>query len=504
MTINLVTIVPYVMNKNGFEPFKMSKEEVMKQIEENKIEFVDLQMTDVPGKLNHVTIPSYQITDEDMDEGFDKVDGSSLRGFTDIQDSDMVIKPDPSTFAIIPWSVGKRPMARMIGDIYLNMGRGRFSRDPRRVAQAAEGYLKDKGYSSSLWGPEVEFFVFDSLKFDVLDPYRGQSYSISSREAPWGGDGPYPIRFKEGYYPTSPQDTLLDYRNDVASILFGSFHLPVEAHHHEVATGGQVEVNIRRDTLTNTADAVVTLKYVAKNVAVNHGRVATMMPKPLAMDNGSGMHIHVSLWSGGDPPGVKEQIQYENLFYDPNDSYAELSQEARYFIGGLLEHSRSLCALVAPTVNSYRRLVPGFEAPTYVAWSKGNRSAIVRVPVYRKGVAAAKRIEFRAPDPSCNPYIAFAAILMAGIDGISKKLDCGSPVDENIYHVSDSRRRELGISQLPSSLEEALEELLSDREYLKPVFEEDLVSTLVEKAIADSKSVQMRPHPYEFYLYSDC
>ncbi len=496
--------MPYVLNGKEFEPFRMSEEEVLQQIERNRVEYVDLQMVDVPGKLNHVTVPSYQVTEDDMKDGFDKVDGSSLRGFTDIQDSDMVIKPDPNTFAMIPWTLGKRPMARMIGDIYLSMGRGRFSRDPRRIAQAAEEYVKEKGYAMSLWGPEVEFFVFDSLSYDVLEPYRGQSYSITSREAPWGREGKYPIRFKEGYYPATPQDTLLDYRNDVASILFNSFHLPVEAHHHEVATGGQVEVNIRRDSLTNTADAVATLKYVAKNVAVEHGRVATMMPKPLAMDNGSGMHIHISLWSGSDPPGMSQLLKYENLFYDPDDEYAELSQEARYFVGGLLEHGRGLCAIVAPTVNSYRRLVPGFEAPTYVAWSKGNRSAIVRVPVYRRGVPSAKRVEFRAPDPSCNPYIAFAAMLMAGLDGIAKKIDPGDPVDENIYHVSESRRKDLGISQLPSSLEESVQELLSDRSYLRPVFEEDIIQTLVEKAVSDIKSVQMRPHPYEFYLYSDC
>lgn len=495
--------MPFILHEGEFLPFRMTVEDVLRDIREKKVEFVDLQMVDVPGKLNHVTIPAYQITEEEMREGFDKVDGSSLRGFTDIQDSDMIIRPDPNTFAIIPWTLQGRPMARMIGDIYLNLGRGRFSRDPRAVSQQAEAYLKSKGFVDSLWGPEVEFFVFDKLTYDVLQPYRGQSYSISSREAAWSTEGEYPIRFKEGYYPATPQDTLLDYRNEVASLLFESFHLPVEAHHHEVATAGQVEINIRRDSLTNTADGVATLKYVAKNVAVKHGKVATMMPKPIAMDNGSGMHIHVSLWGGADPPGVAQALQYENLFYDQNDEYAEVSQLARYFIGGLMEHSRGLCAIVAPTVNSYRRLVPGFEAPTYVAWSRGNRSAIVRVPVYKKGYPQSKRIEFRAPDPSCNPYLAFSAVLMAGLDGIQKKLDCGDPVDENIYHLSEERRRTLGVKELPGSLMEAVEELKSDSAFLKPVFTDDLLAVIIEKAVSDSKQVQMRPHPYEFYLYSD-
>jgi glutamine synthetase len=490
------------LNDGKFIPFRMTVQEVLQQIKEKHIEYIDLQMTDVPGKLNHVTIPSYQINEEDMQYGFDKVDGSSLRGFTDIQDSDMIIRPDPNTFAIIPWSEGNRAMARMIGDIYLNLGRGRFSRDPRAVAQNAEAYLRQNGFEYSLWGPEVEFFVFDSLNFDVLDPYRGQSYSISSKEAAWSREGAYPIRFKEGYYPASPQDTLLEYRNEVASLLFESFHLPVEAHHHEVATAGQVEINIRRDTLTNTADGVSTLKFVARNVAVKHGKVATMMPKPLAMDNGSGMHIHVSLWEAEDPAGQQE-LQERNLFYDPSDDYAELSQTARYFIGGLMEHSRSLCSIVAPTVNSYRRLIPGFEAPTYVAWSRGNRSAIVRVPVYKKGYPESKRVEFRAPDPSCNPYLAFSAVLMAGLDGIKKKIDCGEPIDENIYHLSEERRRDLGVKELPGSLVEAIQELKSDNSFLKPVFTDDLLDVIVERAISESRQVQMRPHPYEFYLYSD-
>lgn len=500
--IRVVIELPYLLNEGEFVPYRMTAGDVLEEVKANKIQFIDLQMVDVPGKVNHVTIPSYQLNMHEMQEGFDKVDGSSLRGFTDIQDSDMIIKPDPNTFAILPWTMQGIRMARMIGDIYLNQGRGRFSRDPRAISQKAESYLKDKGYFTSLWGPEVEFFVFDKVTFDVLQPYRGQSYSIYSKEAAWSNEGEYPIRFKEGYYPAAPQDTLLDYRNEVASILFESFHLPVEAHHHEVATAGQVEINIRRDTLTNTADAVSTLKFVAKNVASKYGKVATMMPKPLAMDNGSGMHIHVSLWKEEDPAD-QQLIQQANLFYDPSDPYAEISQLARYFIGGLLEHSRSLCAIVAPTVNSYRRLVPGFEAPTYVAWSKSNRSAIVRVPVYKKGAPNSKRVEFRAPDPSCNPYLAFSAVLMAGLDGIDKKIDPGSPIDENIYHLSPERRRELGVKELPASLMEAVQELKSDISFLKPVFTDDLIEIIMEKEISESKQIQMRPHPYEFYLYLD-
>ncbi len=501
IAICLVIQLPYVLDEGRFKEFQMTPEDVIESIRKNKIEFIDLQMVDVPGKLNHVTVPWYELSVDSFESGFDKVDGSSLRGFTDIQDSDMLVRPDPNTFAFIPWSTNSTRMARMIGDIYMSSGRGRFEKDPRYIAQRAEAYIHEKGYKS-YWGPEVEFFVLDGANWDVLEPYRGQSYEIRSKEAPWSKDGEYPIRFKEGYYPVSPQDTLLDYRNELSSILFEYFHLPVEAHHHEVAAAGQVEVNIMRDSLTNMADAISSLKFVAKNLAHLKGKVATMMAKPVAMDNGSGMHTHVSLWSN-DPPGQVQTLENVNLFYDPNDEYAEISQLCRYFIGGLLEHSRSLSAIVAPTVNSYRRIVPGFEAPTYIAWSKGNRSAIVRVPSYRKGSPQSKRIEFRAPDPSCNPYLCFAAILMAGLDGIDKKIDSGEPINENIYHLTAQRRRQLGIKELPSSLEEAVAELQCDKDYLKPVFGEDIIDAIVEKEMNDCKQVQMRPHPYEFYLYFD-
>jgi len=294
--------------------------------------------------------------------------------------------------------------------------------------------------------------------------------------------------------PAEPYDTLTNFRNQCMDILNDYFYIPCEAHHHEVATGGQCEIDMHFDTLTNAADNTVTYKYVVKNIARMHGLVATMMPKPLAMDNGSGMHVNISIWNHGT-----------NMFYDSNDEYAELSQLGRYFAGGILEHAESLCAIVAPTTNSYRRLVPGYEAPVYIAWSKGNRSAIIRVPVYFKGKeqAKSKRIEFRAADPSCNPYLCFATVLSAGLDGIRKKRDAGDPVDENIYLMSAERRRALGIKQLPPTLIDAIEALKSDNSYLKPIFTQDVIDKIIELESKDYMEIKLRPHPHEFYMYFD-
>jgi glutamine synthetase len=328
-----------------------------------------------------------------------------------------------------------------------------------------------------------------------MNPYRGEGYRIESREAAWNSEGGgYPIRFKEGYFPAPPQDTLMEYRSECARVLGESFHIVCETHHHEVATAGQCEMDMYRDTLTNMADSVMTLKFVTRNIAHQRGMVVTTMPKPIYMDNASGMHVHVSLWSGG-----------KNLFYDADDPHAELSQLARYFGGGLMEHSRSLAAIVAPTTNSYRRLVPGYEAPVYVAWSRSNRSATVRVPVYHKGrkAAEAKRIEFRPPDPAANPYLCQAAIMAAGIDGIKKKIDMGDPVDEDIYKLSPERRRQLGIRELPGNLKDALECLESDSEYLSPIFPKDTIEKIIENGLKEYRELALRPHPYEFYLYFD-
>jgi glutamine synthetase len=473
-----------------------SASDVVEHIRSRGIKLVDIQFTDVPGRLQHFTVPSSSVVDGGLYSGLSKVDGSSIRGFLDISESDAVAIPDPTTFAVIPW---RESAARLIADIYMG-GAGRLERDPRHVAQRAESYLRESlGFSWSFWGPEMEFFIFDNVTWWSAEWEAG--YSIESSEASWRREGRgYKIRYKEGYYPAEPQDTLSAVRDEIVLTLQESFNVDVEAHHHEVATAGQAEVDMVYDTLTRMADNVMTLKYVAKNVAARHGKVATFMPKPLYGDNASGMHVHVSLWGEGSSPDSAY-----NAFYDQDDEYAEISQVGRYFIGGLLEHAPSLAAIVAPTTNSYKRLVPGYEAPVYLTWGKSNRSAAVRVPSYYRGAAhaAAKRVEFRVPDPSSNPYLAFSAILMAGIDGVRRKMDPGSPVDENVYHMGPERRRQLGIRSLPGSLRESLEALRSDNDYLRPVFERSLIDAILENAERELLAVESRPHPYEFHLYFD-
>lgn len=467
----------------------------MELVKKENVEFIDMQFTDLPGRLQHTTMPAYMLDEDVFKEGLPKLDGSSIRGYTEIHESDMILRPDPSTYAVIPWIQENMKTARMICDVYWGFGFGRLSRDPRAIAQKAEEVIRAQGYDVSYWGPELEFFVFDKVVWDVMMPYQGQSYQIESREAAWNAPGVnYPIRFKEGYFPAPPQDTLMEYRNECAQVLAENFGIICDAHHHEVATAGQGEIDMYRDKLTNMADNVMAYKHVIKNLAHKRGMVATFMPKPLFMDNASGMHTHVSLW--------KDNV---NLFYDPDDSHAELSQLGRYFGGGLMDHSRSLAAIVAPTTNSYRRLVPGFEAPVYVAWSRRNRSANVRVPVYQKGPGAAdkKRIEFRPPDTSCNPYLCFSAMLAAGLDGIKRKIDIGDPVDEDIYKLTPERRRALGIKELPGSLKEAIECLESDNEYLKPIFPQDAIERIIENGLREYTEVTIRPHPHEFYLYFD-
>ncbi|MEW5841001.1 MAG: type I glutamate--ammonia ligase, partial [Thermoproteota archaeon] len=432
---------------------------------------------------------------EDFTDGLPKVDGSSIRGFTEIHESDLIIRPDPATYATMRW-IDQAKTARLICDI-LSGGskRDTFPRDPRGLAKKAEAHCRDRGYDTSYWGPEVEFFVFDKLEVNTMTPYQGQSYHITSKEAPWSADGVgYTLRLKEAYLPTAPGDTLVDYRNECVDVLTNNFGIVCDAHHHEVATAGQCEIDIRFDTLVNAADSVQSYKHIVKNIAKKHGKIATMMPKPIALDNGSGMHVNVSLWNRG-----------ENLFYDANDDYAEMSQTARYFGGGIMAHAQALAAIVAPTTNSYRRLVPGYEAPVYVAWSTGNRSAIIRIPAHFKGekFAAMKRIEFRAPDPSCNPYLAFAAIMAAGLDGIKKKIDIGDPVNENIFKMTEEERNTFGIKQLPASLREACEELKSDSEFLKPVFDGETIRKIIEHEEKQHVEVAVRPHPHEFAMYAD-
>lgn len=478
-------------------------ENVLNYIKTNQIKWVDLQFMDIPGYIQHITIPAYGLDEDCFTDGIGKLDGSSIKGFKAIFESDMRMFPDPTTCAEVPWACrnngSSHKTVRMIVDLHEAYGGPRFSRDPRYIAEKAEAAVKKAGYDVSYWGPELEFFVFDSFRMTpsssaARDAWGGAGYEIESREAAWH-NGPMsnpPIRFKEGYYPAPPQDTLQDYRSEVCDLLYDSFGIICDAHHHEVATAGQCEIDMKYDSLKKMGDNVLTYKQVVKNVAYYNKMVATFMPKPIFGDNASGMHVHQSLWRDG-----------HNMFYDPDEEYAEMSQACRYYIGGLMEHTRSLCAITSPTTNSYKRLVPGYEAPVYVAWSKRNRSASIRVPVYEKGKEGPKRIEFRPPDTSCNIYFTFAALVCAGLDGIKKKLDPGDPTDENIYHLSASKRKELGIESCPGSLEEAIAELQSDNEFLKPAFSPDAIETWTDLKYEEFKQNSIRPTPFEFYQYFD-
>ncbi|MGD0729046.1 MAG: type I glutamate--ammonia ligase [Candidatus Micrarchaeaceae archaeon] len=465
-------------------------EYALSTIRDNKIRWIDLQFTDLLGRLQHITIPSSEFTEESFSEGFGKLDGSSIRGFAEIHESDMVMVPIPETTRVLPWTSST---ARILAEVHRGSKKGRFDRDPRAIAERAEAYQKELGYLS-YFGPEPEFFLFDAVNVDVSRPSAGLSYSISSREAPWSNNGGFIVRHKEGYYPASPIDQLSDIRTEIVDMLTNDFGFKIEATHHEVATAGQSEINFKFSTLVETADNLQTLKYVTRNIAKQNNMIATFMPKPMFGDNGSGMHTHFSLW---DSTGKR------NMMYDSNDAYAELSDNGRYAIGGILKHARALSAIVSPTVNSYHRLIPGYEAPVYLAWSRSNRSAVVRVPGYFKGSEVAKRLEYRAPDPSCNPYLALSAILMAGLDGIKNKTDPGIPTDENIYHMDAKRRNEMHIGELPRSLDEALDELELDNQFLLPVFNKSLIDMYVDIKREECRNIASYPHPIELYHYLD-
>jgi glutamine synthetase len=470
-------------------------EEVIKFAKDNKIDIVDLKFTDVPGTLQHLSIPPNELTTELFEEGTG-FDGSSIRGFQVINESDMLLVPDPATATIDP--MFKNKTLSLICNIRDPLTGGNYSRDPRYISQKAEAHLKATGIGdTSYWGPEVEFFIFDGVRFDQ-DAHSGY-YFIESDEGVWGsgqhtrlagglnlGNRP---RHKEGYFPSPPMDTMTDIRTD-AVLEMQKFGIIVEKHHHEVATAGQGEIDIRYDTLTSTGDSVMIYKYLVKNVAARHGKVATFMPKPLFGDNGTGMHTHQSIWKGGN-----------NIFY--GEGYAHMSDTMRYYIGGLLRHAPALMAFCAPTTNSYKRLVPGFEAPVNLAYSARNRSACARIPMYFDSPAS-KRIEFRCPDPSANPYLAFPAMLMAGLDGIINKIDPGEPLDVDLYDLSPEEAA--GVKQVPGSLSESLAALEADHEFLLrgDVFTRDLIDTWLEyKKEKEVDPMRLRPHPYEFFLYFD-
>ncbi len=473
-------------------------DKLLRLVKEKNIPVVDLKFNDLPGLWQHFSMPSSELTEMDdltksiFVEGIG-FDGSSIRGFQKIQESDMILIPDPKTAVLDP--VCEVPTLSIICDIYDPLTKKPYTRDPRYIAKKAEAYLKATGIADlSYWGPEMEFFIFDDIRFDQTE--NAGYYFIDSTEGEWNSgrdEKPnlgYKPRYKEGYFPVPPHDSYQDLRSEVILKMIET-GIPIEVHHHEVATAGQGEIDMKFDTLTNMADKCMMYKYIIKNVARKHRKVATFMPKPLFGDNGSGMHTHQSLWKNG-----------KNIFYDP-DGYALLSQTAKYYIGGLLKHAAALMAFCAPTTNSYKRLVPGYEAPVNLTYSHRNRSAAVRIPVYTENPKT-KRIEFRPPDSSCNPYLAFAAMLMAGIDGIENKIDPGEPLDKNTYELSKQEARK--VKTVPGSLEEALNALEKDRDFLLKgdVFTQDVLDVWIEyKRKKEIEAVKLRPHPYEFYLYFD-
>jgi glutamine synthetase len=472
--------------------------QILEQLRTQKVRWVQLFYTDVFGGYNQVDVPLHTLEAESFDSGVPKLDGSSVRGFREIFESDMLLVPDPATLATIPWYPEAGGTVRFICDVRIGGTKESYDHDPRFVARKTESVLAAAGFDWSYWGPEVEFWVFDSVELipsyqGVHDAWAGSGYLINHAESPWQ-EGPIQstVRFKEGYHRTPPVDSLLGMRAEMCNILEDDFHVVMDAHHHEVATASQSELNVRFDKLVPMADHIQDLRYVIKNVARRHGKIGCLMPKPVYGDNAIGMHTNQSLWSKG-----------KNAFYDERDKYAEVSQTCRYYVGGLMAHSRALCAITNPTTNSYRRLVPGYEAPVFIAWSRANRSASIRIPAYHRGRPAAKRIEYRTPDSAANIYLTEAALALAGLDGIKRKIEPPAPVDENIYRLTPARRKELEIRELPGSLGESLDCLESDHDFLKPAFAPSLIDTYVELKRAEQLELNLRPHPYEFYKYLD-
>jgi len=468
-------------------------DEVLKYIKDEDVKFVDVRFCDLPGVMQHFNVPAQSVGASFFTEG-QMFDGSSIRGFQAINESDMKLIPDLQTAYIDPFRVEKTiNLTFSIVDPYTDEP---YSRDPRQVARKAEAYLKSTGIADiAFFAPEAEFYIFDDVRFDTRQ--NEGYYHIDSIEGAWntgrveeGGNRGYKTPYKGGYFPVPPVDHYADLRDQI-SLALDKLGLQVERAHHEVGTGGQAEINYRFDTLLASADKVQLFKYVVKNVAWAAGKTATFMPKPLFGDNGSGMHCHQSLWKEGEP-----------LFYDER-GYGGLSDLARWYIGGLLHHAPSLLAFTNPTVNSYRRLVPGFEAPVNLVYSARNRSACVRIPVTGSNPKA-KRIEFRVPDPSSNPYLAFSAQLMAGLDGIKNRIEPLAPVDKDLYELPPEEHA--AIPQVPGSLGQVLDALESDHSYLSEggVFTEDLIETWIDyKRTKEILPVSLRPHPHEFELYYD-
>ena len=470
--------------------------EVLAMCRENDVKAVDMRFMDFPGLWQHFTIPVNKLDEDVFEEGLG-FDGSSIRGWQAINESDMLVVPQADTAFLDPFT--KLPTVAMICNIQDPITREDYSRDPRNVARKSVNYMKSTGLADTCFvGPEAEFFVFDDVRYDQTP--NACYYYVDSIEGQWNrgkdtkaaGEGPnlgYKLRYKEGYFPVPPADQMMDLRNEMMQTMI-DMGLDVECQHHEVGTAGQAEIDLKFNTLVTMADHMMMYKYAIKNTATKYGKSVTFMPKPIFQDNGSGMHTHMSLWKDGEP-----------LF--AGSGYAGLSEMALYAIGGLLRHAASILAFTNPTTNSYKRLVPGYEAPVNLAYSQRNRSAACRIPMYSPSPKS-KRVEFRCPDPSCNPYLAFSAMLMAILDGIQNKIHPGEPLDKDIYDLSPEEAAE--VPTTPGSLDEALMALQSDHEYLLrgDVFTQDVIDTWISyKEEYEVDALRLRPHPYEFCMYYD-
>src|SRR6202046_898680 len=470
-------------------PAKTPKD-VLDFAKKHEVKQLDLRFTDLPGLQHHVSYPITELEEDNFEQGYG-MDGSSIRGWAAINESDMLLIPDPATAFIDPFYETRTLV--MTCDVIDPITRQHYDRDPRWIARKAEMYLRNSGLADTAYfGAEAEFFIFDNVRFDQ-NAHSGY-YFIDAEEGRWNSGREnnnlgYRPRYKEGYFPVPPTDHYQDLRAEMVETMIRC-GIHIECHHHEVATGGQCQIDQRFDPLVKSADNMMQYKYIIRNVAYQYGKTVTFMPKPLYGDNGSGMHTHQSLWKESKP-----------LF--AGDMYAGLSQLALWYIGGLLKHARALSAIIAPTTNSYKRLVPGYEAPVNLAYSRRNRSAAVRIPMYSASPKA-KRVEFRPPDPSSNPYMAFAAMLMAGIAGLFPKADPGGPSDKEIYDLSPEEMKK--VPSMPSSLEAALECLEDDHSFLLKgdVFTEELIETFISyKRRNEADAIRLRPHPYEFALYYD-
>ncbi|MBS1267579.1 MAG: Glutamine synthetase [Nitrosopumilus sp.] len=480
----------------------MDAEQVLQIMQDEKISFIDLWFVDIFGELHNVGMPSYAIDKDSFVNGLEKLDASSITGFKSVNNSDMILMPDPSSFKILPndYDPGNRKNARIFCDLYDGSTRkeSRYNRDSRGIAFKASEKLPEFGLTHTNWGPEIEFFVFDAISV-YPSPYAathsgaGSGYSIESKESPWAkGNVSTAIDIKEGYYPSQPKDTLEGFRKDICDDLYNHFGIKIEAEHHEVATSGQCEINLVYDDMISMADNVIAVKNLVKVKAKRKNKVATFMPKPIFGDNASAMHTHQSLWN-----------ENSNMMYDENDESAQMSQTGRYYIGGILNHASALCAISNPTTNSYKRLIPGFEAPVNVCWGLANRSAAIRVPMYNRNQEKSKRMEYRVPDPTANIYLLEAALLLAGLDGIKNKIDPGNPIEENVYKLSVEKKREYGIGALPLSLKGALDSLKSDSKFLEEVFTKDFLDTYSELKYKEYTAFAQTPTAWEVSMYAD-